>query len=75
MGTIRTKAVRIRKPRKCFGCLDLLKKGSVGHTQTITDNGQIYDVTVCPACYAYIQGHIGYDDCFCEGELKEFKGV
>jgi hypothetical protein len=72
MDRIRDKKVTIRKPRKCFGCSDMMNKGDTAHTQTNSDNGQIHDITICVLCNAYVVNNLGADDDFCEGELKEF---
>ncbi len=70
MSRISEKNVRIRKPRKCFGCLRMMEKGDLGHTQTNTEDGRIYSVTVCEDCEIIVR-KMGHDDEFGEGELKD----
>ena len=73
MGVIRSKKVTIRKARTCFGCLDMLEKGTKANVRTVTDSGQIFDVTLCDSCRAYIYKNFTCDDEFYEGDLKELK--
>jgi hypothetical protein len=71
MDRIRDKKVTIRKPRKCFGCLSVMSKGDTAYTQTNSDDGRIYDLTVCVKCNTYIVRNLQSDDEFNEGELKD----
>ena len=70
MGTISEKIIIIRKPRKCFGCLRLMEKGETALTQTATNDGKIYDITICDECREKVS-NMGSDEEFFEGDLKE----
>lgn len=72
MGRISEKAIIIRKPRKCFGCLRMLKKGDAAHVQTSAEDGRIYSLTLCQSCQLIVAG-MNSDDEFSEGDLKEIK--
>lgn len=67
---LRIKTAVIRKPRKCFGCERMIFKGDTAHIQTNTDNGEIYDITLCGVCDGIVS-NMRSDDEFSEGDLKE----
>ena len=73
MSVLKGKYVTIRKPRKCFGCSEMLNKGDRASIQTNIDMGQIFDITLCSDCQDYVSDNLGSDDFFNEGDLKEFK--
>ena len=68
--TINHERVSVRKPRKCFGCLDPLEKGATAYIQTNTQDGKIYKLTFCMACEKKICTEMRYDNEFSEGELR-----
>ena len=70
MSRISGKTVIIRKQRKCFGCLQVIKKGDTAYIQTNTGDGKIYTLTFCLSCKDKIS-KMGYNDEFYEGELRE----
>ncbi len=69
MEVLKVKAVKIRKPRDCFGCCGKLNKGDAAHIQTNTDMGCIYDVTLCVSCNEKVKD-MDSGDFFGEGDLK-----
>ena len=69
MNRISDKPVTIRKPRKCFGCLRVMNKGELGHTQTNSEDGKIFSITICEDCEEKMR-KMGYDDEFGEGEMR-----
>lgn len=73
MGILKSKMVTIRKPRKCFGCLDMLKVGDIASVTTSVDMGQICDYTLCDECQDYVNDNLDSDDSFSEGDLREFR--
>lgn len=70
MDRIREKSVLVHKPRNCFGCLVWLKRYTAAWVQTYTDNGTIYDITLCVNCREIV-AQMGSDDEFGEGDLQE----
>lgn len=75
MSILKSKMVTIRKPRKCFGCLVMLKVGDIASVTTNVDMGQIFDCTLCDECQDYVNDNLDSDDFFNEGDLKEFKEI
>ena len=69
MDTISTKRIKIRKPRRCFGCFEMLNKGDEAHCQTNTECGEIYTITVCLPCMSYVN-ELGIEE-YTEGDLCE----
>lgn len=73
MRVLKSKMVTIRKQRKCFGCLDIIKVGDRASVTTTVDMGVIFDSTLCDDCQDYVNDNLSSDDFFSEGDLKEFK--
>jgi len=68
MNRINQKTVIIRKPRKCFGCCQMINKGETAYIQTNSEDGKIYSLTICDLCQDKVK-QMEYDDEFFEGEL------
>lgn len=58
----------IRKPRNCFGCLQKINRGDQAKIQTNSDDGQIYNITLCMQCSAKVSG-MDWGETFYEGDL------
>ena len=73
MNRISDKDVRIRKARKCFGCLRTMVKGDLGYTQTNSEDGKIFSITICEDCEDKVKKgkHFNEFGEFGEGELKD----
>ena len=67
---IASKDVRLRKARKCFGCLKFMECGDSARVETCKEDGKIYDIYLCLDCKKKVES-MQYDDEFCEGDLKE----
>lgn len=50
---IRSRDVKIRKPRKCVACLRKYEPGTVMQVVTFTDAGEIADSYWCDDCQEY----------------------
>jgi hypothetical protein len=72
MGWITTRFPKARKDHRCFGCLEVIPKGTVHHLDVCVDGGQIFSTRMCDACLEYLKDmDYGPDDSFCEGDLRE----
>ena len=69
MDRISDKIVKVRKPRPCFGCLQMMNKGDEVHSQTNSEDGKIYTLTVCKPCMSYVN-ELRIEE-YGEGDLTE----
>lgn len=73
MDRVSEKKVTIRKARKCFGCLRIINRGETANIQTNSEDGKIYNITICEKCQVIVSGSTsGFE--FSEGELAETGG-
>lgn len=68
------KDVKIRKERKCFGCLRKYPVGTVMHHSTEVDD-YLFHVYLCQECMTYLDTLPTYEraEGFCEGELLNYE--
>jgi len=68
------KNVKVRKPHKCYGCLNTIEKGQLAKYVTNADGGTFLNSYWCKVCEAVIQKYDLYDsndDGFDMGEIIE----
>ena len=68
--TISTKTVTTREERTCFGCCEVIAKGTKTHTYKTRGDGRIYTIYLCRKCCETVN-QIGYGESYVAGELKE----
>lgn len=70
------KLVTARKPHNCTVCGSLIAIGNKYERSVNTDDGEMYTLKTCMACYNYIQDNCskcdGQPDCFEEYEKMVF---
>ena len=69
---ITTRFPKARKDHRCFGCLEIIPKGTVHQVDVCVDCGVIFSTRMCDACLEYLN-KIDFlpDESFCEGDLRE----
>ena len=51
---IKSKTVKTRADHRCFGCGDVIPKGSIAHVDCNVEGNQIYSLYLHPECKAIL---------------------
>lgn len=75
MDIIQSKKVKIKKDRRCWGCLRIYKKGAEMETVTCVDAGEINKAYWCTDCIDFMNTleYWGKEDGFAEGDLLNYE--
>lgn len=68
---IRTKTVITKKDHKCFGCYHIIPAETKQIVDTCEDEGEIYNVRLCPVCNALAAEYRKHNDEWFQGDLGE----
>lgn len=70
MTNLKYKVVRLRKPRKCWGCMKQHEKGQLMRNSVAVDSGEIYSSYWCRPCDEYVNKfRENFDDGVSYGEF------
>ena len=75
MDILRDEDVKTRKDHRCFGCLEIIPKGSIAHVQVNTDAGylgSIYTHRSCEKIMKEISRDMYHGDTLEEGCVTEY---
>jgi len=74
MQNLKTKQVKIRKPHKCWGCMQLFPIGTEMEYNASTDGGEICSSYWCESCQKLLNevDWTDFEDGIGFGELKEY---